>query len=239
MKDFNRSEMHDKVLLMKTNNDNMYRYVLGIYNKHNDIFHIWKGPYMNVTEYPWENLSAYGTNPYDEIMAKATKTDIDVKCVMPKGLSIPAGAGIFASFMPLGDAIDFMLAKNLCQNEMDKVLKKAKNFEQYLVLTKSGRLCISYVGLYTNDKKEQFTMCTPEVVNHSVYHAHGVMPVDMIDYVVNLAEWESQYENRLADVDELYEDIRKMDLDYMSQADVMACIRDCMERHLRNRRAAK
>lgn len=239
IKDFNKTEMHDKILLVRTNNDNMYRYALAQYDALNDVFYILKAPFMNNTEQPLENMAAYGATPYDEVTVKGLKTGTRVQCVMPKSFCVPAGSGVITSFMLLGEALDSMEVKNLCREDVYEVLKNAKNFDQYLVVTKSSRLCVSYIGIYADGKNEQFTMVTPDVADHKVYHAHGIMPVNMISYAVNLAEWESQYASRLADVDELYEDISKLDLDYMSQADVMECIHDCMERHLRNRRITK
>ena len=76
-------------------------------------------------------------------------------------------------------------------------------------------------------------MCIPNTEKTEDMQCDRVLSRDRIRAVVNLADWEKHSQNRLADIDELYKDIAAMDLSYMQQGDVMECIKDCMERHVR------
>lgn len=217
-----RKDLHGKFLLLRAASEKM-AYMFGYYDAVDDIFYVIRRPYMapeNTDDQDYRKIS---------VITGERET---IYCLCPKMFEKPMGMRAFDSFMRLGDALDSMEKMNAFRTDIENILKEPEHLCPYLVITNDNKICISSIGSF-NISGNQFVMCIPNTEKTEDMQCDRVLSRDRIRAVVNLADWEKHSQNRLADIDELYKDIAAMDLSYMQQGDVMECIKDCMERHVR------
>lgn len=226
-----RKDMHGRILLLRASLQKTV-YMLGHYDAVDDIFYVTRLPYMVPENTDDEKCSKMSVSADERTISVYTDEWKDICCLCPKALEKPMGMLAFDSFMQLRDVLCSAKKMNAFRTDIENILREFEHTGPYLVITNDKKICISTIESF-NISGEQFTMCVPNESKTEAVQAHRILPKERIQAVVDISKWEKSSQNRLADVDELYKDIAVMDLSYMQQDDVMICIKDCMERHLR------
>lgn len=214
--------IHEELLLLELKAPVGRHFTIGYYDAVMDVFCTWSYPGFIQTE----------DSNYDEMNIKKK----GLRCVLPKAFELKKGARLIKGYDLLSNILDEIYEKDMLIEDIDGYLENTSYCIPHLLWLKNGRIIISETSCFC-ESGNQFEAFSPSKINGSIYHSGGPVPRDHIDYAVDLTNLEYEEDQtvpRMADVDKLFEAIRKNDLAYMQQVDVMICIRDTIERYLGN-----
>lgn len=214
--------MHKKMLLLEMQSVFKRQFAVGYYDAVMDVFCVCMSPFLNIL----------GNKPYKELFI----SKIGAYIAMPYEFIRYVGPKCITGFMPIEDAIFEIESRNLNVMDIDPMVEESLYHTPYLVYTNDNRIVITEVSCFC-DHGKQFCINSPQNINGNIYHMSSMLPRNMVRYAVDLTKLEYQPEktkSRMVDADVLLEELKKNDLSFMQQADIIECIKDTIERQCKN-----
>lgn len=211
--------MHKKLLLLELKGFGRH-FAIGYYDAVKDIFCTWSG-FMHTDSYSYEEMNLDGTGLF---------------CILPPSFVQHKGSRLLKGYIPLKDAVIKVHEEKRRIEDIDEYLDSrfCGYCVPHLLCTRDGRVIVSGTSCFC-ESGNQFEVFTPSEINGHIYHSGSPVPREDIHYVVDLTKLDYvQNPVRMADADRLFDAIRKNDLEYMQQGDVMVCIKDTIERYFGN-----
>lgn len=257
---WDNNPMHERMLLLQIKSGIGAHFAIGYYDVIHDVFRTIIGEgHLNTEQNPYDERQvsgsyadhkrwkSYGYDGNDHHINSRVRKKFYTECaypgywcIIPRVFETVIGKRCIKGFMSMDDVLEEAKNRDLLIDDLESVLDEKGGYTvQYLLILKDNQIliaeksCFCVVG-------NQFAAFSPSEVNGNIHHISSAVPREQIACVIKLEKLgvnnESiNNENRLVNVDELYKDIAAMDLSYMQQGDVLECIKDCMERHLRKR----
>lgn len=214
--------MYKKLLLLELKGFGR-PFTIGYYDAVQDVFCTWSYPGFIQTK----------DSKYEEMQIE----DTGLYCILPRQFIHQRGGRTLKGYMPLKNALIRMFERKMRIEDIENYLD-GEHFCGYcvphLLCLKNGHILVSETSCFCDDGN-QFSAFSPSEINGNIYHSSGQVPREDIHYAVNLTELGYAVRpHRMTDADMLFNEIKKNDLSYMQQSDIMACIKDVIERNFGN-----